>query len=61
MPKDRRSSALSVPAAAPPAAEPPDADQRLLDQVRPSDWVAPCPAERYDLVVLGGGADRRPR
>ena len=28
---------------------------RLLDSVRPSDWVNPAPRGRYDLVVLGGG------
>jgi len=30
-------------------------DRRLLDAVRPQDWPWPVPAERYNLVVLGGG------
>lgn len=30
-------------------------DQALLDHVRPKDWPTPEPADRYDLVVLGGG------
>ncbi len=30
-------------------------DRELLDHVRPDDWVPPEPADRYDLVVLGGG------
>ncbi len=28
---------------------------RLLSHVQPRDWPIPTPAERYDLVVLGGG------
>lgn len=31
------------------------ANQRLVEAVRPSDWVNPQPRDRYDLVVLGGG------
>lgn len=30
-------------------------DERLRSHVHPPDWPAPVPAERYDLVVLGGG------
>ena len=30
-------------------------DRRLLAEVRPPDWRNPTPAERYDLVVIGGG------
>lgn len=30
-------------------------NQRLLDQVRPPEWVNPRPAARYNLVVVGGG------
>jgi pyruvate/2-oxoglutarate dehydrogenase complex dihydrolipoamide dehydrogenase (E3) component len=30
-------------------------DQALLDRVRPSDWVNPEPASRYNLVVIGAG------
>ena len=30
-------------------------NRRLLDNVHPSDWVDPEPAERYHLVVLGAG------
>ncbi len=30
-------------------------DQRLRSNVKPPDWVNPKPAERYQLVVLGGG------
>jgi len=34
----------------------PDAhDRRLYEQVRPTDWVNPAPAPRYNLVVIGGG------
>ena len=31
-------------------------NQELLDNVHPSDWVNPNPAELYDLVVIGAGA-----
>lgn len=31
-------------------------DRRLLERVRPPDWPTPRPLDRYDLVVLGGGA-----
>jgi pyruvate/2-oxoglutarate dehydrogenase complex dihydrolipoamide dehydrogenase (E3) component len=34
--------------------EDPD-DQRLRQQVHPSDWVNPTAAPRYHLVVIGGG------
>ena len=30
-------------------------NRALLEQVHPSDWAAPTPAGRYNLVVLGGG------
>ncbi len=30
-------------------------DAELLAEVRPSDWLNPKPAGRYNLVVLGGG------
>ncbi|MFQ3650842.1 MAG: mercuric reductase [Gemmataceae bacterium] len=30
-------------------------DRRLLQQVRPADWVNPVAASRYHLVVIGGG------
>lgn len=30
-------------------------NRKLLANVHPSDWVNPQPAERYNLVVLGGG------
>lgn len=30
-------------------------DRNLARKVAPSDWSAPTPKERYDLVVLGGG------
>ncbi len=39
-----------------PALEPFDEhNQRLRDNVRPADWKNPAPAERYHLVVVGGG------
>ncbi len=39
-----------------PALEPLDAhNQRLAANVHPSDWSAPTPADRYNLVVIGGG------
>jgi len=31
------------------------ADQELIAQVHPPDWVNPVPADRYNLVVIGGG------
>jgi pyruvate/2-oxoglutarate dehydrogenase complex dihydrolipoamide dehydrogenase (E3) component len=31
------------------------ANRALSAHVRPGDWVAPRPAARYDLVVIGGG------
>src|SRR5688572_24171395 len=30
-------------------------DRRLLQHVRPPDWVNPAPKAAYDLVVIGGG------
>lgn len=30
-------------------------DQRLVSLVHPADWVSPEPADRYNLVVIGGG------
>jgi len=30
-------------------------NERLLDNVRPTDWTNPRPAARYDLVVVGAG------
>lgn len=30
-------------------------NQLLRDRVHPSDWINPIPADRYDLVVIGGG------
>jgi pyruvate/2-oxoglutarate dehydrogenase complex dihydrolipoamide dehydrogenase (E3) component len=30
-------------------------NQELVSQVHPPDWVNPQPADRYDLVVIGGG------
>jgi pyruvate/2-oxoglutarate dehydrogenase complex dihydrolipoamide dehydrogenase (E3) component len=30
-------------------------DRRLLENVRPPDWVNPAPKAAYDLVVIGGG------
>ena len=39
-----------------PLVTPSDAhDQNLLSNVRPSDWVNPAPASRYNLVVIGAG------
>ena len=36
--------------------KPDDAHNRdLVDRVHPSDWISPTPAERYNLVVVGGG------
>ena len=32
-----------------------DHDRRLLEHVRPPDWVNPPPKAVYDLVVIGGG------
>ena len=32
-----------------------DSDQKLLASVHPEDWPNPAPAERYNLVVVGGG------
>lgn len=32
-----------------------DADVDLVRHVHPPDWTNPEPADRYDLVVLGGG------
>src|SRR5205809_3216169 len=31
------------------------ANEALLQNVRPRDWVNPEPADRYNLVVIGGG------
>ena len=30
-------------------------DERLRGEVHPEDWPWPDPAERYNLVVIGGG------
>ena len=30
-------------------------DTELVDNTHPADWVAPKPAEKYNLVVIGGG------
>ena len=30
-------------------------DQALVAHVHPPDWEAPEPADRYNLVVIGGG------
>ncbi|MEQ8763445.1 MAG: mercuric reductase [Planctomycetota bacterium] len=39
-----------------PALEPFDAhNERLADRVHPDDWQPPVPADRYNLVVIGGG------
>ena len=32
-----------------------DANVELVDRVHPPTWVNPEPAQKYDLVVLGGG------
>lgn len=40
----------------PAASEREDADQRLLANVRPSDWQNPKADGRYNLVVIGGGS-----
>jgi len=32
-----------------------DHDRRLLDNVHPASWANPEPADRYNLVVIGGG------
>ena len=32
-----------------------DHNQRLIDNVHPTTWANPEPAERYHLVVIGGG------
>jgi pyruvate/2-oxoglutarate dehydrogenase complex dihydrolipoamide dehydrogenase (E3) component len=32
-----------------------DHDRRLLQHIRPPDWVNPAPKPVYDLVVIGGG------
>jgi pyruvate/2-oxoglutarate dehydrogenase complex dihydrolipoamide dehydrogenase (E3) component len=37
------------------ATERPEEDALLDERVRPVDWRNPHPAERYDLVVVGGG------
>ena len=34
-----------------------DADRELVDNVHPADWVNPDPASRYNLVVIGAGAE----
>jgi len=40
----------------PPTLLPADAhNAQLLDRVHPADWRNPVPAERYNLVVIGGG------
>src|SRR5688500_17404446 len=30
-------------------------ERRLLQHVRPPDWINPAPKPMYDLVVMGGG------
>src|SRR6476619_5116569 len=30
-------------------------NQALVAQVHPPDWVNPHPADRYNLVIIGGG------
>lgn len=30
-------------------------DQRLIENCHPSGWINPIPAEKYNLVVIGGG------
>ncbi len=30
-------------------------DQQLIENCRPSGWVNPMPAKKYNLVVIGGG------
>jgi mercury(II) reductase len=44
---------ILTPSPTPMAPDP--ADRDLLANVRPPGWVNPRPADRYDLVVLGGG------
>ena len=39
----------------PPITEGDASDEGFLAEVRPRGWVDPKPADRYDLVVLGGG------
>ncbi len=47
---------MSAPLLAPPLLLPDDAANRaLVAAVHPADWVAPTPADRYNLVVIGGG------
>jgi pyruvate/2-oxoglutarate dehydrogenase complex dihydrolipoamide dehydrogenase (E3) component len=31
-------------------------NQRLVEQVHPSDWVNPTPVDRYNMVVVGAGS-----
>ena len=39
-----------------PVLQPFDCHNQLLrDRVHPPDWINPIPADRYDLVVIGGG------
>jgi cation diffusion facilitator CzcD-associated flavoprotein CzcO len=30
-------------------------NQKLAEQVHPSDWINPEPAKRYNLAVIGAG------
>jgi pyruvate/2-oxoglutarate dehydrogenase complex dihydrolipoamide dehydrogenase (E3) component len=46
---------MSEPALAQPIQVVSEHDDRLLENVHPSDWVNPEPAERYHLVVIGAG------
>ena len=39
----------------PPMAPMDEHNQKLVDHVHPADWKNPEPAERYHLVVVGGG------
>jgi pyruvate/2-oxoglutarate dehydrogenase complex dihydrolipoamide dehydrogenase (E3) component len=43
------------PIALPPISPLDQHNQKLLSYVHPPDWVNPTPADRYDLVVIGGG------
>lgn len=48
---DPRSLVESIPELAPLD----EHNQQLADNVHPSDWVNPEPAERYNMVVIGAG------
>src|SRR5438445_494258 len=36
-------------------AQPDESDRELLANAHPDDWTNPTPAERYNLVAVGGG------